>query len=123
MRVLLVEDDHKVAAFVAQGLTEEGHAVTVAHDGERGLEAALAGEHDVMVLDYMLPRRNGVEVAAALRAAGSRLPILLLTALDPGTAATAAYAAGVDDFLAKPFRFDDLLQRLDALAVRKPTGT
>ena len=82
MRILVVEDEAKVAAFVRQALEEEGHAVDVAHDGEAGLELARATDYDLLVLDWLLPGRDGLAVCRALRDSGSRLPILMLTARD-----------------------------------------
>jgi DNA-binding response OmpR family regulator len=112
MRILLVEDDHKVGGFLEQGLGEEGFEVDRACDGEEAIAKGRAREYDLILLDYMLPKKNGLEVAAVLRAGGCRTPILMLTARDPGDDIGRRMAAGVDDFLGKPFRFNDLLSRI-----------
>ena len=116
MRILLVEDDHKVGGFIEQGLREEGFDVDRAWDGEEAIAKSQASEYDLILLDYMLPKKNGLQVTSELRATGVRTPILMLTARDPGDDIRRSLAAGVNDFLGKPFRFNDLLSRIRNLA-------
>jgi two-component system OmpR family response regulator len=118
VKVLLVEDDARIAAAVRRGLEAEGFAVEVADDGDVGLWTALNGGFDVIVLDLMLPTRNGFRVCADLRAAGDCTPILVLTAKDGELDETEALDTGADDFLSKPFSFVVLLARLRALIRR-----
>jgi DNA-binding response OmpR family regulator len=115
MRILVVEDDHKVGGFLEQGLREEAFEVERARDGDEALAKAEATPFDLILLDYMLPMKSGLEVAATLRARGARTPILMLTARDAPEDIRDGRAAGVDDYLGKPFRFDDLLRRIHAL--------
>jgi two-component system copper resistance phosphate regulon response regulator CusR len=118
VRVLLVEDDARVAGFVAKGLREQSYAVDVASDGERGLYLGTVNEYDLVILDVLLPIKNGHEVCRELRAAGIRAPILMLTARDAVDDRVAGLDAGADDYLTKPFDFKELLARLRALARR-----
>ena len=118
MRVLLVEDDRKVARFIRQGLVEEGHAVDVAEDGEAGGRLAHVNDYDVLVLDVQLPRKNGLELAADLRREGVATPILMLTARDSTEDVVRGLDSGADDYLTKPFAFDELLARVRALGRR-----
>ncbi len=120
MRVLVVEDEHGIAAFVRQGLAEAGFTVVVESDGESGLRRALQTEFDVVVLDIMLPRVDGLEVLRRLRARGVGTPVLLLTARDELDDKVAGLDAGADDYLTKPFAFAELLARLRALLRRPP---
>lgn len=122
MRILVVEDDRKVGGFLEQGLREEEFEVDRATDGEQALTKALAGEFDLILLDHMLPKKSGLEVAASLRAAGRRTPILMLTARDAPEDIRNSVAAGIDDFLGKPFRFDELLRRIRALMPVPPAA-
>jgi DNA-binding response OmpR family regulator len=115
MRILIVEDDQKLGALLEQGLREEEFDVERALDGDEALAKA-EGEFDVILLDHMLPKRSGLEVAATLRASGRRTPILMLTARDAPEDIRSSRAAGIDDLLGKPFRFDELLRRIRALA-------
>ena len=119
MRILIVEDDWKLARQLNQGLDEQGHSVTVASDGIEGLEAAKHGEFDVLVLDVMLPGLDGFSIVRRLRAAKNTTPILLLTARDAAEDVVAGLDAGADDYLTKPFSFKILLARLRALSRRK----
>ena len=121
MRVLVVEDDVKVAAAVRRGLEAEGFAVDVSHDGLDGLWRATELAYDLVVLDLMLPGRNGFQVCADLRAAGDLTPVLVLTAKDGEWDEVEALETGADDFLAKPFSFPVLVARLRAL-LRRPTS-
>lgn len=118
MRVLIVEDDRKVASFVARGLREEGWTADVAHDGEDGLLKAAVHPYDVIVLDVMLPQRSGFEVTRELRARDIATPVLMLTARDTSDDVVTGLDAGADDYLTKPFAFDELLARLRALLRR-----
>jgi len=119
MRILIVEDDRKLARQLQKGLDEQGHSVTVASDGIEGLDAAMYGEFDVLVLDVMLPGLDGFSIVRRLRAAGSTTPILLLTARDAAEDVVTGLDAGADDYLTKPFSFKILLARLRALSRRK----
>jgi two-component system copper resistance phosphate regulon response regulator CusR len=119
MRILVVEDERKVAAFVRQGLVEEGHVVEVAADGEAALDAVAGGPpYDLVVLDVMLPKRDGLSVLKTLRARRMQAPVLLLTARDGVADKVAGLDAGADDYLAKPFAFEELLARVRALLRR-----
>jgi len=123
MRILVVEDERKVAAFVRQGLVEEGHAVEVAADGDAALEAVADGPpFDLVVLDVMLPKRNGLDVLRSLRGLRVQTPVLLLTARDGVADKVAGLDAGADDYLAKPFAFEELLARVRALLRRGRGG-
>ena len=119
MRILVVEDERKVASFIQKGLAEEGHAVDVALDGEDGLTMALDGVHDLVVLDIMLPKRDGLSVLRELRNRRIQTPVLLLTARDAVPDRVAGLDAGADDYLVKPFAFDELLARIRALLRRR----
>jgi DNA-binding response OmpR family regulator len=119
MRILIVEDDWKLARQLNKGLDEQGHSVTVASDGIQGLETAKSGEFDVLVLDVMLPGLDGFSIVRQLRVAKSTTPILLLTARDAAEDVVAGLDAGADDYLTKPFSFKILLARLRALSPRK----
>lgn len=115
MKILLVEDDLKVGALLEVGLREEAYLVDRAYDGEAALEMAAAGVYDLILLDYMLPKKNGVQVAAAIRDRRQLTPILMLTARDSDEDVRRGRAAGVNGYLSKPFKFDDLLIRIHAL--------
>jgi two-component system, OmpR family, copper resistance phosphate regulon response regulator CusR len=122
MRVLVVEDERKVASFIRQGLQEEGHAVEVAADGAAALDLLLASPgYDLVVLDVMLPKRGGFEVLRTLRAQRIRTPVLLLTAKDGVADKVAGLDLGADDYLTKPFVFEEFLARVRAL-LRRGTG-
>jgi DNA-binding response OmpR family regulator len=118
MKLLLVEDDAKVATAVTRGLRAEGFAVETASDGVDGLWMATQGAYDLIVLDIMLPGRNGYRVCADLRAAGDWTPILMLTAKDGDLDEAEALDAGADDYLTKPFSFPVLVARVRALLRR-----
>ena len=120
MRFLIVEDDPKIAAFLLDGLRQEGHEVVCTGDGERALEhvAQSPVSYDALVLDVMLPRLNGFEVLGALRAQGIASPVLMLSALDSVDDRVHGLRAGADDYLVKPFAFDELAARLLALTRR-----
>jgi two-component system OmpR family response regulator len=118
MKLLLIEDDSKIAAAVKRGLEAEGFAVEVAADGDHGLWLATEGGFDLVVLDIMLPGRNGYLVCAELRRAGSQLPILMLTAKDGELDEAEGLDTGADDYLVKPFSFPVLVARVRALLRR-----
>jgi DNA-binding response OmpR family regulator len=118
MRILVVEDDPKVAGFIEEGFREEQFEVDVAREGDEGLARARAGSYDLILLDFMLPNRSGLEVAAELRRGGDQTPILMLTARDDARDIQSALAVGVNAYLTKPFRFDDLLRQVGLLADR-----
>jgi len=117
--ILLVEDERRLAQVVRKVLEEEGHTVDIAHDGEDGRTMALDGSHDVIVLDILLPGVDGIEVCRALRASRVDTPVLLLTALDAVEDRVRGLDAGADDYLPKPFAFQELLARLRALNRRR----
>ena len=119
MYVLVVEDERRLAQLVRRVLEEEGHTVDVAHDGEEGLQMALEGTHDVIVLDIMLPLINGLDVCKSLRSNRMDTPVLLLTALDGVDDRVRGLDAGADDYLPKPFAFQELMARLRALSRRR----
>ena len=119
MYILVVEDERRLAQVVRRVLEEEGHTVDVAYDGEEGLALATDGSHDVIVLDVLLPAMDGFEVCRSLRHDRVDTPILLLTALDSVDDRVRGLDAGADDYLAKPFAFQELLARLRALGRRK----
>lgn len=118
-RILLIEDERKIADFIRRGLTLEGYQVQVAYDGESGLDAAVEQKPDLIILDIMLPAIDGIEVCKALRDAGFDMPILMLTARDAVRDRVAGLDAGADDYLVKPFAFDELLARIRALLRRR----
>ena len=120
MRILIVEDEAGVAGFVEQGLTEAGYAVDVARDGVDGLEYALAFEYDIVVLDIMLPKMNGLDVLREMRDRRVKTPVLLLTARAEVDDRVKGLNLGADDYLVKPFAFPELLARIRALLRRPP---
>ena len=119
MRILLVEDDARVASFIRRGLREEHYTVDVARDGEEALFLAQTGEYDLLILDLLLPKRSGIEVLKALRAEGATTPVLVLTAKDEQRDKVEGLDAGADDYLTKPFGFGELLARVRALLRRR----
>jgi len=124
MRILLIEDDSRLLRLEKQVLEEEGHSVDTAADGDTGLELALRGTYDVAVIDWMLPGRDGPAICRAVRAAHLPTALLLLTARTQLEDRVAGLDSGADDYLAKPFAFDELLARIRALSRRflEPTG-
>ncbi len=122
MKILVVEDEPLVADFLRRGLVAEGHAVTLAGDGGEGHAYALAGGFDVILLDVRLPIRSGLEVCSALRGAGVATPILMLTALDAVADRVEGLKRGADDYLIKPYAFEELIARIQALARRHTRG-
>jgi DNA-binding response OmpR family regulator len=115
MKILVVEDDRKVAGFIEQGLKEEGYVVDVAPDGDEATMLAHVYDYDVILLDVVLPKKSGFQVATELRREGRHTPILMLTSRDATEDVVRGLDAGADDYLAKPFRFDELLARIRAL--------
>jgi two-component system copper resistance phosphate regulon response regulator CusR len=114
MRILLVEDEKKVASFIRKGLMEQSYVVDVAEDGLEGEKLACANEYDAVVLDVMLPRKSGFAVCRSIRMVNAQVPIIMLTALDSTDDKLQGLDAGADDYLAKPFEFRELLARLRA---------
>ena len=123
MRVVLVEDERRIADFIRKGLSECGYAVDVAHDGEEALDWVGVAEFDIVVLDVMLPVRDGIEVCRELRGRGVQTPVLMLTALDAIEDRVRGLDSGADDYLVKPFAFSELLARLRALARRERSAS
>jgi DNA-binding response OmpR family regulator len=121
MRVLVVEDERRLAAAVRRGLQAEGFAVDLAHDGEDGLHLAREGAYDALVLDLMLPKISGYRVCRQLRAEKNWVPILILSAKDGEYDQADGLDLGADDYLTKPFAFEELVARVNALARRAPS--
>ena len=120
MRILLVEDELDAAAMLAKGLREHGHAVDVSHTGDDALEHVGVNDYDLLVLDVMLPGKDGLQVCREVRRTHTTVPILMLTARDAVSARVAGLDAGADDYLTKPFAFAELLARVRALGRRMP---
>ncbi len=120
MRILVVEDEAGIARFIRQGLSEAGYAVDVASDGEEGLDYALVAPYDLIILDILLPKMDGLRLLRELRDRGVRTPVLLLTALDAVDDRVRGLDSGADDYLVKPFAFPELLARVRALLRRPP---
>ena len=123
MRILIVEDDLEAAEVMDRGLTEAGHECVRASDGEAGLSAAQAGEFDVMIVDRMMPRMDGVSMVQALRREGDQTPVLFLSALGEINDRVEGLKAGGDDYLVKPYAFVELIARVEALSRRRETGS
>jgi two-component system OmpR family response regulator len=120
MKILLIEDDTDTSRFVAGGLREHGHVVDASADGRDGLFLALEAGYDVIVMDRMLPRIDGLAIVKTVRAAGIKAPVLILTTLGGVNDRVEGLEAGADDYLVKPFAFAELLARVNALARRLP---
>ncbi|HZL57174.1 MAG TPA: response regulator transcription factor [Bryobacteraceae bacterium] len=118
MQILVVEDERRMAELLRRGLTEEGHRVVVARDGAEGFEIARSSGFDVIVLDVMLPRMDGITMTRRLREARNQTPVLLLTARDNAADIVKGLDCGADDYLTKPFSFDILLARIRAVSRR-----
>jgi len=112
--ILIAEDERRIASFLEKGLQASGFSTTVVGDGERALAAARSGQHDLLILDIGLPGRDGFEVLRALRETDRRLPVIILTARDGESDTVAGLEGGADDYVAKPFRFEELLARIRA---------
>lgn len=122
MRILVIEDDHKIAGAVKKGLRQEAFAVDVANDFERGFDLALSEEYDVVIIDRLLPgKTDGLEICRELRRRGSEVGVLVLTARDGVRDRVDGLDSGADDYLVKPFAFEELLARVRAL-LRRPAG-
>jgi heavy metal response regulator len=123
MRILIIEDESKIAAFLKRGLKEEGYAVDVAADGEQGYFLASTQDCDLIILDLMLPGLDGLDLCRKLRAEGNEARILVLTARDKVNDKVQGLNAGADDYLTKPFAFEELLARVRALLRKRETGS
>ena len=122
MRVLVVEDELKIASFICMGLKEKSYAVDVAYNGEDGLFLAQTNPYDVIALDIMLPKIDGISICKTLRSQKNDIPILMLTARDDVKDKIKGLDAGADDYLTKPFSLEEFLARIRALGRRKQTG-
>lgn len=118
MKILVVEDEKKVAGFIKRGLEEDDYQVTIVHDGVEGLKQALTGEYCLAILDVMIPKKDGLVVIKELRESGSHIPVLMLTARGTTDDIVSGLEAGSDDYLTKPFAFAELLARVRALLRR-----
>ena len=123
MRLLIVEDDQEASEAMALGLSEAGHDCIVASDGEAGFSAARRGRFDVLIVDRMMPRLDGVGMVARLRQEGDQTPVLFLSALGEINHRVEGLRAGGDDYLVKPYAFAELIARVEALARRRETGS
>ena len=119
MRILVIEDEKKVAEFISNGLNEEGYAVDIAHDGDQGYFLATTNEYDAILLDIMLPKMDGITLCTNLRGEENHTPILMLTAKDAIKDKVRGLDAGADDYLTKPFAFEELLARIRSLLRKK----
>jgi len=120
MKILIVEDEKKMASFLERGLKEEHYAVDIAYDGEKGWEYAMTNEYDLLILDWMLPKMSGIELCHKFRKEGKITPVLILTARDSVEDKIKGLDQGADDYLTKPFSFEELLARIRALLRRPP---
>ncbi len=120
MRILVIEDDRKIANSIRKGLEQESYAVDVSYDGKDGLGQAMTIDYDLIILDRMLPECDGLSICQALRAEKKTVPVLMLTAKDRLTDKVEGFNAGADDYLVKPFAFEELLARVRALLRRPP---
>ncbi len=121
MKILIIEDEKKVASFIKKGLEAESYQVTISYDGEDGLNKATSGEYDMILLDYMLPKKDGLTVLSELRGAGINVPVLMLTAKSETIDIVTGLDAGADEYMAKPFTFEELKARVKAL-IRRSGG-
>jgi two-component system, OmpR family, copper resistance phosphate regulon response regulator CusR len=118
LKILVVEDDKKIAGLIKRGLEEDGYLVSTGHDGSEGIKQALTGDFNLIILDWSLPKKDGVAVVMELRGAGNHTPVLMLTARGATEDIVAGLDAGVDDYLTKPFAFKELVARVRALIRR-----
>jgi two-component system OmpR family response regulator len=118
MKILIIEDDKDVAAYIQDGMQGAGHDITVKNDGLSGLEAARSGQYDILIVDRMLPGKEGLSVISDLRAEGYAGPVLILSAMGEVDDRVKGLRSGGDDYLVKPFSFDELLARVEVLAAR-----
>ncbi len=119
MKILVIEDDREAAQYLAKGLNESGHSVDLAADGEEGYDLARAGSYDVLVVDRMLPKRDGLSIITDLRQSADSTPVLILSALGEVDDRVKGLRAGGDDYLAKPYAFSELVARVEALGRRR----
>lgn len=119
MRILIVEDDEKISSALERGLKEQNYSVDIAHDGKEGEYFALTNDYDLIILDIMLPKKNGRDVCRALRSEGIKIPVLMLTALGSVEDKIQGLDDGADDYLTKPFHFGELLARVRSLVRRQ----
>lgn len=119
MKLLLVEDEHKIASSLKKGLEQESYTVDIVYDGTSGLDLALSEEYDLIILDRLLPELDGIEICKQLREKGNHTPVLMLTAKGQLQDRLEGFQAGADDYLVKPFAFEELMARIKAL-VRRP---
>jgi len=115
MRILLVEDDTEAASYLVKGLTESGHSLEHAADGEKGLQLAMGNAYDALIVDRMLPKRDGLSLIEEIRKSGNNTPVLILSALDAVDERVTGLKAGGDDYLTKPYSLSELTARLQAL--------
>jgi len=120
MHILLIEDDHDIAAFVIKGLQTAGHMVESSHNGKAGLELALKTNYDAMIIDRMLPELDGLSIIKEIRQAGNNTPVLILSSLGEVDDRVKGLRSGGDDYLVKPFAFEELLARIEILGRKKP---
>ena len=118
MKILIVEDEKKVASFIKRGLEDDSYQVTLSHDGADGLKRAISGDFDLIILDCMLPKKDGLAVVLELRESGNQVPVLMLTAKAETADVVSGLDAGADDYLVKPFAFAELQARVRALIRR-----
>lgn len=123
MKILVIEDEPKMGEYIRQGMVEAGFVVDLARDGRDGMHLGLTGDHDLVILDVMLPGANGWEIIKALRAAGKQTPVLFLTARDHVDDRVKGLELGADDYLVKPFAFSELLARVRTLLRRGAQGS
>ena len=121
MRILIIEDEPRIADFLQRGLRAEGHFCVVAEDGDSGLSLAKEGDFDLLILDLMLPRMHGHDVCQKLRMSGVNTPIIIVTGLDSPTDVVAGLRMGADDYMTKPFSFEELLARIELVIRRRGT--
>ena len=118
MKILVIEDEKKIASFIKKGLEDESCQVTLSYDGEDGLKQATSGEFDLIILDTLLPKMDGLAVLSQLRETGNQVPVLMLTAKAETTDIVTGLGSGADDYMVKPFAFEELLARVRALIRR-----
>jgi two-component system, OmpR family, copper resistance phosphate regulon response regulator CusR len=114
-RVLIAEDEIRVAAFIEKGLQKNGFATAIAEDGQQALQMAISGDYELLLLDLRLPLKDGITILDELRAQGKHLPIIVVTALNDETTRRAVFLKGANDYVTKPFQFQDLLTRVNSL--------